>query len=268
MPVQYATRICPPDLLATNVNVLAGHSEAVVRIRSVDGIARAIFPRDRVPISHALLVEALDFEEMNVEATLSDVHLRITAVHTSSREAQPGDAFAYGWEVTNAHDGWTELSAWRFVKRLICENGMVSFDRRPLFRRSPSTHRPLLGDLDRLSAILKEEADAFDLEPALGWASQQLLGNGRDTVVDYLSRQLDGPATKLALEDVTPKDTFYHLMNRITALGRTHRLTQRRRHEAEGGVLLSWFLAQGRRRPPWQRRMCDECEVRMDGSQA
>ena len=33
----------------------------------------------------------------------------------------------------------------------------------------------------------------------------------------------------------------------------------RRRYEVFGGILLDWFMRQGRGRAPWQRMPCEHC---------
>jgi hypothetical protein len=47
----------------------------------------------------------------------------------------------------------------------------------------------------------------------------------------------------------------------ITSSARLHSLDMRRGYEVEGGMLLNWFLRQGRGRPPWRRMSCEECEA-------
>jgi hypothetical protein len=58
---------------------------------------------------------------------------------------------------------------------------------------------------------------------------------------------------------ITAASSWYELLNAVTSLARTHQLDMRRRYEFEGGRLVKWFSCQGRVRPPWQKKTCQEC---------
>ena len=268
IPETFGMEVCSPDLLAWNVAHLVKGKAEPVRIHCVDGIATGVMPANRLPITHELLVRSLDPKQPIQEATISGASLRITAAYGASEEVLPGDNFVSGWELVNGEDGWMTTEARAFVLRVVCTNGMVQVDRTSLFSRNPASPQPVFESLDELRNALSMERQPASLTTAVRWAAQRQLGGDRDAAVKYLARRLGGEVILPALDDLTTDSSFYELLNRVTSLARMHRLPMRRRYEAEGGVLLGWFSDQGRRLPPWRRRMCQQCSVMgLDGSE-
>jgi len=267
IPEAFGTEICPPDLLARNVNRLAEGKDDPVRVRVVDGIVTSVMAANRLPITHDLLLRSIDLKQPIQEATISGTSLRITAANGESEEVLPGDNFVSGWDLVNGEDGWLPTEARVFILRVLCTNGMVQVDQTSLFFRNPSSKEPIFKALDALKSVLAAQRQPLVLTSAIRWAAQRQLSGDRDAALAFLARRLGGAAILPALNDLTAESSFYDLLNRVTSLARTHRLEARRHYEAEGGVLLGWFSGQGRRRAPWHRSMCQHCLVRdLDGS--
>ena len=258
----YGLKACPPDLLKTSVRRLAEEKNTPLRVQTIDGVATAIMPSDRQPIRHDLLIDCLGIEQPIQEATLGINNLRIITVCQESEAFLPGDSFGLGWELLNSEDGWHSSTAYQFLLRMICVNGMVGFDKTASFSRSYNSRKPVSESMLKLVNIVENTMELLELESAIKWAADTPLGNQKEMVVSYISKQLEGEVTKRALKkEVTNDTSFYDFMNKITSLARIHRLDMRRKYEFEGGLLLRWFMSQGRRRPPWKKALCDSCDT-------
>jgi hypothetical protein len=260
VPPEFAVKRCPVDLLVMIVGRIARELNISVLVQTVDGVATSIMPADRQPIRHDMLIDRLGVERPIKEATLGTDCLRITAVNEEARELLPNDKFAFGWELTTGENGWRSTEVWRWVVREICVNGAVGFNRTAIIKRPYNSREPVLVFLQKLVSVVDNAMQSPQLEPAIKWAADRRLNNEHRIVVNYLAQRLEGDTTKLALSETTADTTWYELLNKITSLARIHRLEMRRRYEVEGGMLLSWFLQQGRGQPPWRRMSCDECE--------
>ena len=265
IPVNFVIDVCPIDLVVTIVGRLAREKKIQVVVQAVDGVATAVMPAHRQPINQDVLIDRLGVKRPIQEAILAGQFLRLTFADTAPKELLPNDNFSAGWELTNGEDGWHSTEVWQFVLRQICSNGMVGFDKTAVFRRKHNSREPVLKSLEGLVHIIESTVRPLELEPAIKWAAGKRLGTEHKVVVDYLSQRLEGDATKLALDKITADESWYDLLNAVTSLARFHRLEIRRRHEIEGGVLLNWFLQQGRGQPPWRRVSCDTCEYWPNG---
>jgi hypothetical protein len=261
IPSDFAVDRCPADLLVTIVKRLACELNIFVVIRTMDDIVTGIMPADRRPIRHDVLIDRLGVTRPIKEATLSADCLRITSETHGPAELLPSDAFGFGWELVNSESGWQSTEVWRWIVREVCTNGAVGFDMAPVFKRSYNSREPVLISLQGLLHMLENEVQPPVLEPALRWAANNRIGGEDKLVVDYMARRLQGDATRTELKNIGVSTTWYDLMNHLTSMARLHSLETRRRYEAEGGMLLNWFLHQGRGRPPWRRISCDECEI-------
>ena len=264
IPENFVIDVCPIDLVVTIVDRLVHEQKIQVVVQVVDGVATAVMPADRQSINQDVLIDRLGVKRPIQEAILAGQFLRITLVDTSPNELLPNDNFYIGWELTNGEDGWHSTELWRFVLRQICSNGMVGFDKIAVFRRTHSSREPVLKSLEGLVHFIESTIRPLELEPAIKWAAGRQLGNEHKIVVDYLSQRLEGDATRLSLNAITPDSSWYELLNIVTSIARVHTLEVRRQYEVEGGVILNWFLRQGRGRPPWQRVPCKVCEYWQD----
>jgi len=260
IPWGYGTDICPPDLLATNVERLCRVKWKVLRIHTIDNRVTAVMPAERSPIEHDVLIDHIGSDRPIEEAIVSDGHLRITAINKKSGQVLPGDVFGYGWELQNDENGWLPIEARSYITRLICSNGLLGFDNTATFTRSSTSKEDIHKSLRELSAVLDRMPQIGWLEDAAKWASEEQVGNQLEAVMGYLAKRLEGKATRLALEGITANTSWYDILNLVTSTARAHELSMRRRYEFEGGALLSWFSSRGRRRAPWSRRSCETCE--------
>jgi len=258
-PVDFVMNRCPTDLSVEIVNRLACETNTSITIQATNGVATGIMPADRQPIQYEMLIDRIGIERPIKEAVLSPDLLRITAVNGDSKELLPKDAFGFGWELVASEHGWLTTEVSRLAVRLICTNGLVGFDKNPVLRRSYNSRESVLRFLHRLVYVLDHEIRPPDLEPALKWAADRRIGREQNHVLKYLTQRLGGDATRLELRDVTEDTSWYELLNTITSLARLYSVGLRRRYEAEGGMLLHWFSRQGRGKPPWRRRLCEEC---------
>ena len=261
IPVDFALDHCPTDLLVDIVKRLAREQDKGVTIQAVNGVATGVMPEDRKPIRHDILLDRLGTDCRIREATLTADCLRIMAITIGAKEFLPSDTFEFGWEIITSENGWRPTDAWRWAVREVCANGMVGFDKTPLFRRAYNSRQPVLVSLQGLLHALEDETRLPDLEPAITWAADRRIGQENRLVTSYLSQRLGGDATRLELGGVTANTSWYELMNAVTSLARLHSAELRRRYEVEGGMLLDWFSRQGRGKPPWRRVSCDECEA-------
>ena len=260
IPEDFALEVCRPELLTHMIKRLWKSTKPRVRIHTVDGIVTAVFPADRMPLRHAMLLRWLDIEGPIQDATLGPDYLRITALNKDTRELLPGDEFGFGWELRTSENGWLGTEARQYVMRLVCTNGMVGFDRTRSFRRPPTSRAPIYQSLEKLAGMLGQEMEPAGLDRAAKWAADHCVGDDVEPVIAYLTRMLEGEITAVALATVTGETSWYDLMNTVTALGRTRSLRRRRDHEVAGGMLLSWFLREGRGRAPWRKGTCQSCD--------
>lgn len=262
IPEEFALEVCSPDLLRQVITKLGRGTDSRVRIHTIDGIITAVFPADRMPLRHDLLLKWLDIEGPIQDATVGADYLRITALNKDTRELLPDDRFGVGWELRSSENGWLGTEARQYVMRLVCTNGMVGFDRTRSFRRAPTSRAPICQSLEKLSGILDQEMEPAGLDSAVKWAADHRVGDDVEPVVAYLNRMLEGEITAVALASVSGETSWYDLLNTVTALGRTRSLRRRRDHEVAGGMLLSWFLREGHGRAPWRKKACRLCDRR------
>jgi len=261
IPLAFVLYHCPADLLVTMVRRLAQEQQGSIVVQTTDGVATGIMPADRQPITHDMLVDRLGVDRPIKEATYSADCLRITATTRGSKELLPNDTFGFGWELITSENGWRPTEAWRWVVREVCSNGAVGFDKDPVFKRSYNSREPTLVSMQKLLDVLENDIRPPELKSTIKWAANKRIGRDREPVISYLARRLQGDPTKMEFDGMGISTTWYDLMNRVTSLARLYSLELRRRYEVEGGILLNWFLRQGRSRPPWRRMSCDECEV-------
>lgn len=262
IPADFALNHCPEDLLVAIVQRIARDLNTMLRIQSTNGVVTGIMPAERQPIRHDVLIDWLGVKRPVKEATLGAGCLRITAVSTESEELLPNDTFAFGWELKSSENGWQSTEVWRWVLREVCTNGMVGFERDPIFRRKCQSREPVFKSLEEIAHVVQEASvPAGFFESAIKWAVERHVGKEHKLVFNYLAQRLEGDATKLALGEITADTSWYELMNTVTSLAKLHRIEMRRRYEAEGGMLLNWFSRQGQGRPPWRKVSCEECEA-------
>lgn len=261
VPVNFVIDVCPIDLVVMVVGRLAREQKIQVVVQAVDGVATGVMPANRQPINHDVLIDWLGVKRTIKEAILAGQFLRVTLVDTTPKELLPNDTFDIGWELTNGEDGWHSTEVWRLVVRQVCSNGMLGFDKIALFKRPCASHEPALKSLADLQPVFEASTELPTLGPAIKWAATKQLGNERKVVVDYLSQRLEGEATKLSLNTITPDSSWYELLNSVTSLAKVHTIEVRRRYEMEGGVLLGWFAQEGRTRAPWRKLACKECSM-------
>ena len=263
IPYEYVRDTCPADLVATNVKRLAEHQEQTLRIQSINGVATGVMPHTRRVIQHERLIDFLGDRPVR-EITIAAERLLIVSLEDEFKELLPDDVYACGWQIANNEDGWHSTEADRLVYRQICSNGLIGFDRKAAFRRRYDSQAHIEASLEELINMIDTMSKGPDLAPATKWAFDAKLGRDKDAVLNYVSKNLEGKATKLALENISGDTSWYDLMNEITSLARIHQLTMRRNYEQMGGVLLSWFMSQGRERPPWRTVPCESCDIWMD----
>jgi len=259
-PEDFVMKRCPKDLSLEIVLRLAHQASTLINVLATNGVATAIIPADRQPIRHDMLIDWLGVDRPIKEAVLTNDLLRITAVSNKPTELLPDDTFDFGWELINSENGQC-TEAWRWAVREVCTNGLVRFDKKPVFKRAYNSRISIPDFLHRLIHILENEIKPPELEPAIKWAADMRVGSDNKDIIKYLSQRLGGDATKMELENVNPDTSWYELLNHITSLARLHSLDLRRRYEAEGGMLLRWFLRKGHGKPPWRRMLCDECQA-------
>jgi hypothetical protein len=259
-PPEFVVDRCPDDLQVTIVRSLAQGQNRSVRIQTVDGVATGVMPADWHPLRCDVLVDRLGVDRTIEEAVLSADCLRITALIDEPRELLPNDSFRSGWELITSENGWYSTRVVRRVVREVCTNGLMGIDETAVFERKYNSRESVLASLQRLVHALAQALQPLELESAVRWATQTVVGNERELVVGYLSRRLGGDVTKRELSVVTPDASWYELLNAVTAAAQLHNLDLRRRYEVAGGVLTNWFARQGRTRPPWRRASCEGCE--------
>jgi hypothetical protein len=259
IPQEFALEKCPPDLLPAIIQRLAQARDAYVRIHMVDGVVTAIMPVSLQSVRLEMIVDRISDGHKVQEATLDGGYLRLIGITDIPLEALPNDTFSSGWELTAYEDGWHPTQVSRFLVRQVCSNGMVGFDREPVYRRAHNSREPILVSLDRLVQAITDAACPPELKPAVQWAAEHQLGDEYESIINYLVRALDEDATRQALSDITPLASWYQLLNSVTALAKFHNLEMRRRHEVEGGKLLAWASRGGRGRRPWSKAICDGC---------
>ena len=257
VPANFARKVCPPDLAAAVVNRLLRDYRKRLRVRTVNGVARGIMPLDRLPIKHLLLGDWLPHELGRYEATLGADALRITFTQKDI-EVLPDDVYGQGWEIINDENGLRGTEARRYVRRLVCSNGMIGMHRSSAFRRRTSSLKPVLEALSELRDALQEN-DGRGPQRAARWASRNRVEDSREDAVEYLSGRLEGTVTRTLLQDVRSESTWYDLLNTITAQGRSRDLMTRRQYELLGGQLMRWFHSEGRGTPPWGDPRCADC---------
>jgi hypothetical protein len=260
LPGEFAQTVCPDDLLITIVNRLAQCRNDLVLVRLVDGVVTGVMPATRQPIGHDTLIDWLGNTRPIREATLAGEQLRIIGIDISSRDLLPNDPFDFGWELVSGEGGWNGTILQRLTIRQICSNGMIGLGYVPIFKRTFNSHRPATQSLVDLQLAIDKLDEPRDFGPAVRWALEQRLGREFNVVTGYLSQQLEGRSTLAALGEISADSSWYDLLNSVTALAKLHLLAIRRRYEAAGGMLLNWFLGQGRSRPPWRRVSCTGCE--------
>ncbi len=268
IPDGFAQNVCPPDLLVTIVNRLAYGQDGLLLVRLVDGVVTGVMPAKRQPIDHDVLIDWLGNAWPIGEATLAGEQLRIVAVGASSQDLLPNDAFGFGWDLISGEGGWHTTELGRLTIRQVCSNGMVGFDKRPVFKRVYNSHEPAMKSLADLRFAIDNLGEPSELGPAVRWAVDNRLGGEYGAVINYLAQRLEGDTTRAALREMSVDSSWYELMNSVTSLAKFHRLEMRRRHETEGGMLLKWFSRAGRTRPPWRRVSCDACRDWNAGSDA
>ena len=259
LPWQFATEECSSELLTHIIRQLGQDKRKLVRIQTVDDVVSAVMPANRQPMRHDTLVDWLGVKRPIHEATLHLSSLRITSVDRDSKEFLPGETFGYGWELLNNEDGWAPTESRQYIIRWACINGMIGLDKMSSLRRMPKSREPIFQSLERLGSVLDDVTEFKDLGNAVKWAGEKQLGPEHDAVVSYLAGRLEGKATMIALDKITVASSWYDLLNMVTSLAKTHHLDMRRRYEFEGGMLVKWFSRQGRVRPPWQKKSCQEC---------
>jgi len=267
-PPAFVVDHCPEDLLVTIVERLACERNISVLVQTVNGVATGVMPSDRHPIRYDVLMDRLGVDRPIEEATLSADCLRLTATMDQPRELLPNDSFSSGWELTTSENGWRSTRVVRRVVRLVCTNGLMGFDEAAVFERKYNSREPVLTSLQELAHALENAVQRAQLQPAVQWAADTLIGDEYTLVMSYLARRLGGEVTKLELGDVRADASWYELMNALTAAARLHSLELCRRYEIEGGMLMHWFLRRGRTRPPWRRATCDGCVNWNTGSEA
>lgn len=258
VPQDFASQVCPPDLAVEVVNRLLSRSSTELRLRTVHDTARGVMPRDRLPIEHKLLAEWFPEGASRFQATLGSDALRITFTREDV-EVLPGDVYGRGWELISDENGLHGTEVHRYVRRLVCANGLVGFRRTATFRRRTGSDTPVLQELAELRKVLAEDTN-WALREAARWASDHQIQGQCDEAVGYLSRQLEGNTTRMLLGDINPDSTWYDLLNTVTEHARTRPLSTRRRYEWAGGQLLRWFQTQGRAPGPWEDARCAGCQ--------
>ena len=261
----FGMEVCPPDFLKNVIHRLVRDRKDFAHILIQEGIVTSIMPADRMPIRIDVLVDWLGINEPIEEAILGSNYLRITSLTKGYKELLPGDVFGFGWELQNNEGGWLPTQACRYVMVRKCKNGMVGFDKTAVFVRGSTSHKPILESLEGLTRVLQTGMDPPELESTIKWAHDTPLRHRHELVLNYLARRLEGDATKLALNDISPDTSWYQLLNKLTSLARVHQLSTRRSYEVAGGILLRWFLSQGRTRPPWEKMSCEECPAWSNG---
>ncbi len=261
IPNEFARKVCPEELLKIMITQLGHRLNIDVRILTIDGVAHAIMPFNRLPIMHTDVIEYLGNSISQCDAVLAGNVLRITSVNSDFKDLLPGDAFGFGWELVCSQSGWNLTEASQFAIRMICSNGMLGFDRFASVKRNYNSSEPALETLEKLAQLLDSANTPDMFEEAVDWAAKTRIEKNYEPTLNYLSRRLEGDATKSALSQLTDSHSWYDLVNGVTALAKTHQLVMRRRYEIEGGLLMSWFARQGRTKAPWQTVSCEKCSV-------
>ena len=134
IPYRYAEklRMEEPKLLDQNLNTLFRRSGEKRLVRTIGDRCRAVLsPNYRILDNYAFLgailplLAQLPDAKLN-EAYLSDTHLHLSLVFQSAQGfVKPGDPVRYGVMLANSEVGMGSLSAWSFIHRLVCSNGLV-----------------------------------------------------------------------------------------------------------------------------------------------
>ena len=134
IPYRYAERLRmeEPRLLDQNLNALFRRSNEKRLIRTLGPQCRAVLsPSYRILDHYSFLgtllplMAQLPDAKLN-EAFLTETHLHISLVFQSAQGyVKPGDPVRYGVMLANSEVGMGSLTAWAYLKRLVCSNGLV-----------------------------------------------------------------------------------------------------------------------------------------------
>jgi len=261
IPYDYATRVCSQHLLKSMVKELCQSQNTDLRVVIIDGVVHTLIPAYRLLISHQDIIKWLDKKFPLCEAILAGNILRITLIRGKDREVLPGDFFGIGWEIISSESGWGSMTASRFAIRRICGNGILGFDKFASVCRDYNSSEPVLETLGRLSQLFADASTPDMFKAAVDWAAKTPVGKNYEPVLNYLSRRLEGDATKSAMSQLTDSHSWYDFVNGVTTLAKKHQLAIRRRYEIEGGLLMNWFASLGRAKPPWRTSVYDSKNV-------
>jgi hypothetical protein len=192
------------------------------------------------------------------QAVLDGEVLRIIYGPQDYKDILPGDAFGYGVEIFNDESSRLPLEASMWLVRKICTNGALGFDKAARITRSAGSQVPALKVLQAISNALDTVHELPGLLDGIKWANENLIGREWPQARDYLARRLDGDEARLAL-NMSEEDSWYQLLNSVTATAQTKPLALRRRYEREGARFIQWFLKRGRDRPHWRKMICEQC---------
>jgi hypothetical protein len=159
----------------------------------------------------------------------------------------------------NYENGLGPLEARQYLLRLICLNGTVRLTKRASFARAPGGSMPIGRALQKLTAIVHDKPLLPELEKGARWATEQRIGGQFKAAQGFLASRLEGETTRLGLGGVNEDTTWYDFFNRLTSFAQSRPGEMRRRYEVIGGILLDWFVRQGRGRAPWRHFPCEEC---------
>jgi len=194
-PYDFVMNHCSKDLSIYIIERLAKQVSTLITILTTNDVATNIMSADHQPIRHDILIDRLGVDRPIKEAILSNDFLRITAVSHKPKELLPNDKFDFGWELVNNENGWQPTTAWRWAVREICTNGLVGFDKNPVFKRTYNSKNSVLDSIQELIHILENEIKPPELKPAIKWAVDRPIGSEKKHVINYLSHRLGGETT-------------------------------------------------------------------------
>jgi hypothetical protein len=252
-------RCIPPDLLTYTVGRLVRDLQDTVRVHAQDNLITAIMPAKYLPVRHRLISESLDKQGVAGRAVLGPNYLRITTLHDEVKTVLPGDEYRPGWELINYENGLGPLEVRQYLLRLICLNGAVAFEEHASFARAPGGSMPIGQALQKLTALVHDKPALPEIEKGARWAVEQRIGDQFKQVGRFLSSRLEGETTRLGLPGTDEDTSWYDLFNRLTSFAQSRPGETRRQYEVIAGILLDWFMRQGRGHAPWRRSPCEHC---------
>ncbi len=252
-------RDMPADLFTYTVGRLVRDRDDMVRIHTEDDLVTGIMPGNYLPVRHELVAQWLKGRRSGVHATLSPTYMRVTLPNQESAPVLPGDMYQSGSEIVNHENGLGALEVRQYVLRLVCLNGLVTPQTTASYSRQPHGDDPVSRALEEMARVVNEPQNPTELEKPVRWAADRAVGGDLAKVVRFLAARLEGETTRSALNEINEDSTWYALLNSVTAFARSRPAETRRRYEVIGGLLLGWFMREGRGHAPWRRRPCEHC---------